>query len=92
MLKWVIWQYKLILFDSFYHYLRSAGAHFPDETAKSTTRRPVNTNPDAVDSQQEADDIALAIQRSLAEEQKAKEATTKPAVSLSPKKLPSFWN
>ena len=64
---------------SFYHYLRSAGAHFPSEESKPQKR--VSTNPDAVDSQQEADDIALAIQRSLAEEQKAKEVS-KPVVSF----------
>ena len=51
---------------SFYHYLRSAGAHFPAEEGEK--RRPVNTNPDAVDSQREADEIAMAIQMSLNEE------------------------
>jgi len=57
---------ELSLIVSFYHYLRSAGAHFPAEEGEK--RRPVNTNPDAVDSQREADEIAMAIQMSLNEE------------------------
>ena len=56
----------LTIIYSFYHYLRSAGAHFPAEEGEK--RRPVNTNPDAVDSQREADEIAMAIQMSLNEE------------------------
>ena len=63
------WFYILKIFTiiySFYHYLRSAGAHFPAEEGEK--RRPVNTNPDAVDSQREADEIAMAIQMSLNEE------------------------
>ena len=66
--------------SSFYHYLRSAGAHFPIEEKAKT--RAVNMNPDAVDSQQEADDIALAIQRSLTEEQAKETKTSKTQVSV----------
>merc|ERR1711962_911438 len=65
---------ELSLIVSFYHYLRSAGAHFPEEGER---KRPVNTNPDAVDSQREADEIAMAIQMSLNEE-KQKEKQKQP--------------
>ena len=68
---------------SFYHYLRSAGAHFPAEEGEK--RRPVNTNPDAVDSQREADEIAMAIQMSLNEEkqkEKLKQDQKQPVRSL----------
>jgi len=68
---------------SFYHYLRSAGAHFPAEEGEK--RRPVNTNPDAVDSQREADEIAMAIQMSLNEEkqkEKQKQEQKQPVRSL----------
>lgn len=61
---------ELSLIVSFYHYLRSAGAQFPAE--ESDKRRPINTNPDVVDSQREADEIAMAIQMSLNEEKEKK--------------------
>ena len=52
---------------SFYHYLRASGAQFQQ---KSEEPAPRSNNPDAVDSQKEQDDIALAIQMSLKEEEK----------------------
>lgn len=60
---------------SFYHYLRASGAHFPQKTEPAANARPAN--PDAVDSQKEADEIAIAIQRSLQEEEQKKKSTVK---------------
>merc|ERR1711953_90553 len=68
---------ELSLIVRFYHYLRSAGQHFPTEEEGKKSK--VNTNPDAVDSQREADEIAIAIQRSLNEE-KAKEVKKEPEI------------
>ena len=62
----------LIVF-SFYHFLRANRTHFPEPKSE---RRQMTTNPDAVDSQKEADDLALALQLSLQEEE-AKKQTTK---------------
>ena len=60
---------------SFYHYLRASGANFPQKTEPAANARPAN--PDAVDSQKEADEIAIAIQRSLQEEEQKKKSTVK---------------
>merc|ERR1711944_318037 len=59
---------ELSLIVSFYHYLRASGAQF--QQPKSEEAAPRSNNPDAVDSQKEQDDIALAIQMSLKEEEK----------------------
>ena len=53
-------------FVSIYYYLRGEGMQFPEEDesdpqARKTSQAPVSTNPDAVSSQQEADDIAKGL-------------------------------
>lgn len=59
-------------FVSIYYYLRGEGIDFPETDEYDTPKKPsqpLTTNPDAVSSQQEADDIAKAIEASLKEEQ-----------------------
>lgn len=61
-------------FVSIYYYLRGEGMVFPEEDesdpqSRKKTVAPVPVNADAVSSQQEADDIAKAIEASLKEEQ-----------------------
>ena len=69
-----IWRKSIWFVFSFYHYLRASGAHFHQ---KSEEPAPRSNNPDAVDSQKEQDDIALAIQMSLKEEEDKKNKITK---------------
>lgn len=56
---------------SFYHFLRANGTHFPEPKSE---KRPTSNNPDAVDSQKEADDLAIALQLSLQEEESKKQS------------------
>nr|CAB3266633.1 signal transducing adapter molecule 1-like [Phallusia mammillata] len=67
---------ELSHFVSFYYSLRGDGMEFPEDDdtdpSKSKRKEPVSTDPNSVSSQQEADDIAKAIEASLKEEQQKK--------------------
>jgi signal transducing adaptor molecule len=76
----------LSYFVSFYYFQRGEGIEFPDtdESESGTKKKKAETvskDPNVVSSQQEADDIAKAIEASLKEEQKRKGT---PVTSLYP--------
>lgn len=71
---------ELSMIVSFYHFLRANGTHFPEPKTDKKSR---NTNPDAVDNQKEADDIALALQLSMQDDEVRKNSSkTKQVQSL----------
>jgi len=71
----------LSYFVSFYYFQRGEGIEFPDSDESDTGPKKkkteqVSKDPNVVSSQQEADDIAKAIEASLKEEQKRKGTTS----------------
>ncbi|XP_039267687.2 signal transducing adapter molecule 2-like isoform X1 [Styela clava] len=65
---------QLSRLTSFYHFMRSEGTEFPtpEELNPKKKAAPVSKDPNVVSSQQEADDIAKAIEMSLKEDNQKK--------------------